>query len=242
MSLFSTTRKGFSFLSLFLITISSYAAASSNDLEILQGDACMQNREVFIEALIVKTDIPNSAHFGVAGTTNLKLEGVCEPFMGTLLSYHGNTFGTMEDLIDTLKADSKIEIVGSSKLVCRENSKVEMFNRSTYQLDKKLTPKTFQGPISYEEQSATSGFSLCLKPQIISNRIVDLRIYLENAKPALDESHAFSLNGVTYIPQSSTSQVGTKMPVPDGSFIVLTGLLFENNQSVILILRPIIVD
>jgi hypothetical protein len=213
--------------------------------------------EIEIEALVFKTDIANTTNFEVRGITGLKNEqfGV-KPFTGTQLSYGEKEFDSMDELVDFLKDDSRVEILGFSKNFCKNHQIVRMFEHSD-SLGRKLAPDTLESLVINQEDGVSLENTLCLKPEIYRNWRVDLTIFLEKATLMLDP---FSNGEFVLLPRDRYTLAS--IPVPDRSFALLPGLILEGNneptfgrttlkpenahsefrpqRSIVLILRPFI--
>lgn len=215
------------------------------------------NRQIAIETIVFSTDIPNSYQFGVSGI--LPYKGGFDPITGSLLSYHGQNFETIDSLVKELKSDHKVEIIGVSKRLCTEGVVTDMFTSSVYDLDDNLIPNTLESPVSSQCQPISSGISFSLKPQVCRNGRIDLKIFMEDTQRVIEEPTIIqNSEGIrTFERVATTRQIGTTMVTPSGFFTLLTGVLFINSENsndidsseskrekrnVVLIVKPTIVN
>jgi hypothetical protein len=191
-------------------------------------------------------------NFEVTGVTGLKNEQIgIKPIVGTQLSYGGKDFNDMDELLEFLKNDSTIEILGFSRDLCENHKIVKMFDHS----DTKITSHMLENLKMNPEEGVCLENTLCLKPEIVENNRIDLTIFLVKAALKLDPS---SHEEFVLLPRERYTLAN--VPVPNRFFALLPGLVLEGKneptfgrtsvqsndtsiqtqRSIILILRPFI--
>jgi hypothetical protein len=214
-------------------------------------NSSISNWETGVEALIFKTNVINADHFEVSGYIGLKADaqGV-KPSIGTQISYQGKFYNSMEELLEVLKKDPTVELLGFSCNLCGNNKITQMFpDDFSKQQGPHFASSDFQDLINCGNDNGMKS-TLCLKSEILSDWKVCLTVFLENSM--LNEG-SDSIEG-EFVAISKNRYTVAHMPVPDRFFTVIPGIVFpednesnlaeakvsQEQQSIILVLKPVI--
>lgn len=241
---------------------------------LLEVDAPL--RQVFIEMLVLETDISDSLNLGVEwitnfggggtngaqsfqtdnllgqalSTTNLKtvpptlpsfspaslpFPGYAAAIIGTHLTHNGTRFSTIGALIQALHSDTKINILLNPKIITEDNNTAEIFVGTVDRYKTQSITNQNGGLVTNNFQFLDVGTTLRVTPLISSNGIVTMDIVEERSIPNANanEVNVNVVNDFNLVPVISKDRTVTRVHVPDGFFVVISGLMFDQESRTI---------
>lgn len=206
-------------------------------------------KQVFIEVLVIETNISNSLDFGLKWSLGSKykdhlsmragnMEGeVYEennasllPFtkgfdlgiIGDIISHKGKSFLSLSSLVSALQSDGDCSIVLNQKIIAQENKNSEIFVGNNLPFAGAIIQTTGskqQTTANIEYKDV--GVMLNIMPLLGSNDIITLEIK-EEITEALD--HFVHKNSQLSGIKTSKTNMSTSVHVPDGHFLILSGM------------------
>lgn len=174
---------------------------------------------------------------GIAGIpvadSLLNADGYSAGIIGRHLTHGGLHFNTIGALVRALHTDSKVNIIMNPKIVTEDNNTAEIFVGSTDRYKTQSIANDLGSVITNNFQFIDVGTTLRVTPLIGNNGIITLDIIQEvtndsgNANPVGTNSSVVDVN---LVPVLSKSRTVTKIHVPDGFFVILSGMI-QDTQS-----------
>jgi type III secretion protein C len=241
---------------------------------LLEVDAPL--RQVFIEMLVLETDISDSLNLGVEwitnfggggtngaqsfqtdnllgqalSTTNLRtvpptlpsfsplslpFPGYAAAIIGTHLTHNGTRFNTIGALIKAVHSDTKINILLNPKIITEDNNTAEIFVGTVDRYKTQSITNENGGLVTNNFQFLDVGTTLRVTPLISSNGIITMDIVEERSipNPNANEVNTSVFNDFNLVPVISKDRTVTRVHVPDGFFVVISGLMFDQETRTV---------
>ncbi len=174
---------------------------------------------------------------GIAGLPTadslLNADGYSAGIIGRHLTHGGLHFNTIGALVRALHTDSKVNIIMNPKIVTEDNNTAEIFVGSTDRYKTQSIANDLGNIVTNNFQFIDVGTTLRVTPLIGNNGIITLDIIQEvtndsgNANPVGANPSVVDVN---LVPVLSKSRTVTKIHVPDGFFVILSGMI-QDTQS-----------
>jgi type III secretion protein C len=180
-------------------------------------------RQVFIEILVIETDIKNSLDFGLQWSNPFPLgSGFDLGVIGDLILHKGKSFLTLASLVKALQIEGDSSIVLNQKIITQDNKPSKIFVGDNIPF-----PGAIVQTIGNGQQTTANieyrdiGVSLNITPMLGENNIITLDI-AEEITEAVPHALAMSLphQGI----QTTKTNMITSVHVPDEHFLVLSGM------------------
>ncbi|WP_052354812.1 hypothetical protein [Candidatus Protochlamydia sp. R18] len=161
--------------------------------------------------------------------TVLSGDGYTAGIIGRHLTHGGLHFSTIGALVKAIHSDTKINIIMNPKIVTEDNNTAEVFVGSTDRYKTQSIANDIGSVITNNFQFIDVGTTLRVTPLIGNNGIITLDIIQEvtndggNANPSVGNNP--SVVDVNLVPVLSKSRTVTKVHVPDGFFVILSGMI-----------------
>lgn len=172
----------------------------------------------------VNTNVPTQGPIANALTA---IQGFSLGVIGTHLTHNGTRFNTIGALVRAVHTDTKSRIVFNPKIITEDNHTAEIFVGSTTRFKTQSISNDFGTVITNNFQFLDVGTTLRVTPLIGNNDVITLDIIEEitnasaNANPV---SNAQNID-VNLIPVLTKNRTTTRIHVPNGFFVVLSGLI-----------------
>lgn len=160
---------------------------------------------------------------GLARTTGFSL-GV----VGRHLTHDGLLFNSIGALVTAIHLDSKVNIIMNPKIITEDNNTAEIFVGNTDRFKTQSISNDFGTVITNNFQFLDVGTTLRVTPLIGNNDTITLEIVEEITSEAATANIVINntnANDVNLIPILNKSRTLTRVHVPNGFFIVLSGMI-----------------
>jgi type III secretion protein C len=219
------------------LLISSDSETSEEIISLIQTVDIPQ-KQVFIEVLVVETNIKNGLEFGVNWSIGSKnhpeekfplVKGLDLSVIGDIILHKGFSFHSLSALVSALEQDKDTQIVLNQKIITQDNQNSKIFVGDTIPFagsKTEITGSNMQTTSNIEYKDI--GVSLSITPLIGEEDVITLDISEEitEATPNFfPDSH-----GIQGIQTTKTNMV-TKAHVPDQHFLILTGMVRNKNSK-----------
>lgn len=196
-------------------------------------------KQVFIEILVIETDIRNSLDFGLQWSANSKIQngfqldsgmkqthpvgnGFDLSVIGDIIFHKGKSFLTLTSLVSMLQMEGDSTIVLNQKIITQDNKESKIFVGDNIPFPGAVVQTVGNGQqttanIEYRD----IGVSLNITPMLGDNNIITLDISEEitEAMAQTVVSHS-QMQGI----QTTKTNMITSVHVPDQHFLVLSGM------------------
>lgn len=153
--------------------------------------------------------------------------------IGRHLTHNGTLFSTISALVRAVHEDTKANIVMNPKIITEDNNPAEIFVGSTTRYKTQSISNDQGNVITNNFQFLDVGTTLRVTPLIGNNDVITLEI-IEEITTTTPEANTTSANtnvvDVNLVPVLSKNRTTTKVHVPNGFFIVLSGMI-QNTQT-----------
>jgi type III secretion protein C len=158
--------------------------------------------------------------------------GFAAGVIGTHLTHNGTRFNTIGALVRALHANSKLDIILNPKIITEDNNPAEIFVGGTDRYKTQSITNDLGVLVTNNFQFIDVGTTLRVTPLIGNNGIITLEIIQETTSPAPGANDpALALNqDVNLVQVLNKSRTITKVHVPNGFFVVLSGLIQDQEQ------------
>ena len=158
--------------------------------------------------------------------------GFAAGVIGTTLTHNGTRFSTIGALVRAVHSDSKAEIVLNPKIVTEDNNPAEIFVGGTDRYKTQSITNDLGSLLTNNFQFIDVGTTLRVTPLIGNNGIITLEIIQETTAPTADANNpALALNqDVNLVQVLTKTRTVTKVHVPNGFFVVLSGMIQDNES------------
>ncbi|MBM3202105.1 MAG: type II secretion system protein GspD [Chlamydiae bacterium] len=180
-------------------------------------------RQVFIEVLVIETDIKNSLDFGLQWSNPFPLgSGFDLGVIGDIILHKGKSFLSLASLVKALQIDGDSSIVLNQKIITQDNKLSKIFVGDNIPFPGSVVQTVGNGQqttanIEYKD----IGVSLHITPLLGENDIITLDIS-EEITEAVPHAVAMSMphQGI----QTTKTNMITSVHVPNEHFLVLSGM------------------
>jgi type III secretion protein C len=179
----------------------------------------------------VQTVPPGFAAPLPVATGFLNSAGFAAGVIGTHLTHHGTRFSSIGALVRALHTDSKADILLNPKIITEDNNTAEIFVGSTDRYKTQSITNDLGTLITNNFQFIDVGTTLRVTPLIGNNGIITLEIIQEftAASPLANATVASVQNDVNLVTVLNKERTVTKIHVPNGFFVILSGMIMEND-------------
>jgi type III secretion protein C len=161
--------------------------------------------------------------------------GYAGGIIGTHLTHNGTRFSSIGALVRAIHSDSKTNVVMNPKIVAEDNTTAEIFVGSVDRYKTQSITQEFGDLVTNNFQFIDVGTTLRVTPLIGSNDIITLDIIQEStleapgANLSPENQLVFDVNLVQVLTKSRTV---TKVHVPNGFFVVISGITQDDEVFV----------
>ncbi|MBA2368229.1 MAG: type III secretion protein [Candidatus Protochlamydia sp.] len=154
--------------------------------------------------------------------------------IGRTLSHGGLEFNSIAALVRAVHTDGKTNIILNPKIITEDNNTAEVFVGSTDRYKTQSIANAIGGVVTNNFQFIDVGTTLRVTPLIGNNGIITLDIVQEVTNDA-GGANAGNPNDVDFnlIPVLSKSRTVTRIHVPNGFFVILSGMIQGNETRAV---------
>ena len=165
--------------------------------------------------------------FGISG-----LGAYTAGVIGTHLTHDGTRFSTIGALVRAVHSDTKTQIILNPKIVTEDNNTAEIFVGGTDRYKTQSITNDLGSLVTNNFQFIDVGTTLRVTPLIGNNGIITLDIIQETTAPAPTANALGNAlqQDFNLVPVLTKQRSVTKVHVPDGFFVVLSGMI--NDQEI----------
>jgi type III secretion protein C len=162
----------------------------------------------------------------------LNSEGFNAGVIGTHLTHNGLHFSTIGALVRAIHAEGKANILLNPKIITEDNNTAEIFVGGTDRYKTQSITNDLGTLVTNNFQFIDVGTTLRVTPLIGNNGIITLEIIQEttNASPNANSTASANQQDVNLVEVLTKSRTVTKIHVPNGFFVVLSGMI-NNNET-----------
>lgn len=157
----------------------------------------------------------------------LDTAGFVAGVLGTHLTHGGTHFSTIGALVRAIHNDTKANIILNPKIITEDNNPAEIFVGSTDRYKTQSITNDFGTFVTNNFQFIDVGTTLRVTPLIGNNGIITLEIIQEttNEAPGANDPALAVNQNVNLVQVLTKSRTVTKVHVPNGFFVVLSGMI-----------------
>jgi type III secretion protein C len=179
--------------------------------------------EVIDGAITGVANRPNAAGFA-------RTEGFSLGVIGRHLTHNGELFNSIAALVRAVHTDAKANIILNPKIITEDNNTAEIFVGETTRYKTQSISNDLGAIITNNFQFLDVGTTLRVTPLIGNNDIVTLEIVEEVSSPSAQANiSGAGLVDINLVPVLSKSKTLTRIHVPDGYFVILSGQISDRN-------------
>lgn len=162
-----------------------------------------------------------------------RAEGFTLGVVGRHLTHDGTRFNSIGALVRAVHTDGRTNIIMNPKIITEDNNTAEIFVGFTNRFKTQSISNDIGSVITNNFQFIDVGTTLRVTPLIGNNDIITLEIIEEitngtgNANPVGTSSADVDVN---LVPVLSKNRTLTRVHVPDGFFVVLSGMIQETDS------------
>lgn len=206
--------------------ITDFGGGGTNGAQAFQGTRNLLGQAA---ALTNLSTVPPTLPF--FPTNQLANGGYAGSIIGTHLTHNGTHFATIGAFIQAVHANSKINILLNPKIVTEDNVTSEIYVGSVDRYKTQSIPNDLGTLVTNNYQYLDVGTILRVTPQISDNGMITLDIIEERTTPNPNLTNAFPTDNnpsdFNLIPVLTKDRTVTKVHVPNGFFVVLSGMINE---------------
>lgn len=168
--------------------------------------------------------------------TNQLSGGYAGTIIGTHLTHNGIHFATIGALIQAVHNDTKINILLNPKIVLEDNVTGEVYVGTVDRYKSQSIPNDLGTLVTNNYQYLDVGTVLRVTPQISDDGTITLDIIEERTTPSPVLTNNFPTNTASdfnLIPVLTKDRTVTKVHVPNGCFVVLSGMINETETRLV---------
>ena len=164
--------------------------------------------------------------------------GYSAAVVGTHITHCGMRFNTISALVKALHQNSKTRIVLNPKIIAEDNTTAEIFVGTTDRYKSQSITNDLGTLVTNNFQFIDVGTLLKVTPLIGNNNVITLDIYQETsngddtANTTAGGSNNTATTDVNLVPVISTSRTQTRVHIPNGFFIIISGLIQDVESRV----------
>ncbi len=158
------------------------------------------------------------------------VEGYTANVVGTHITHNGTRFNSIGALVKAIHGVGKANILLNPKIITEDNNTAEIFVGTTDRYKVQSLANDLGSIITNNFQFIDVGTLLRVTPLIGNNGIITLDIVQESSNSDLGSANAASnanAESVNLVTVLSKSRVVTKIHVPNGFFVILSGMIQE---------------
>ncbi|MCE2982665.1 MAG: type III secretion protein [Parachlamydia sp.] len=226
-----------------------------------------------LAASLLNGEIVSEASNILTVDNGLTGDGYTAGIIGRSISRDGLSFNTIGALVRAIHTDAKTNIILNPKIITEDNNTAEIFVGSTERYKTQSIANDLGSVITNNFQFIDVGTTLRVTPMIGNNGIITLDIIEEVTNGTGDAANSGNISEVDFnlIPVLSKSRTVTRIHVPNGFFVILSGMIqstettalsripclggipiiggisknkrnLDNKRNLMIFIRPLIVD
>lgn len=183
------------------------------------------------ETITRATPSPSPNGLGIAGG----LGGYAGGVIGTHLTHCGLHFSSIGALVRAIHNDTKANILLNPKIITEDNNTAEIFVGGVDRYKTQSITNDNGRLVTNNFQFIDVGTTLRVTPLISNEDTITLEIVQETTKTdplANQEQYNQLTNDVNLVPVLSKSRTVTRVHVPNGFFVILSGLIEDSESRV----------
>lgn len=191
------------------------------------GDA---SENAFVStAQAIQLPIPPNP-FPVA-TNFLNAGGFTAGVIGTHLTHNGTRFSSIGALVRAVHRDTKANILLNPKIITEDNNTAEIFVGGTDRYKTQSIANDLGAIVTNNFQFIDVGTTLRVTPLIGNHGVITLEIIQETTAPSagVNSPLSTSLTDVNLVEVLTKTRTVTKIHVPNGFFVILSGMISDND-------------
>jgi len=149
--------------------------------------------------------------------------------IGTHLTHNGTQFSSIGALVRAIHSDTKADIVLNPKIITEDNNPAEIFVGGTDRYKTQSITNDLGSLVTNNFQFIDVGTTLRVTPLIGNNGIITLEIIQETTNEAAQANTGGNNQDVNLVPVLTKTRTVTKIHVPNGFFVILSGMI-KNNE------------
>jgi len=190
------------------------------------GDSFLTASEAILSSGSV---IPPAAASPLPVATNfLNSGGFVAGVIGTHLTHNGTQFSSIGALVRAIHSDVKADIIMNPKIITEDNNPAEIFVGSTDRYKTQSITNDLGSLVTNNFQFIDVGTTLRVTPLIGNNGIVTLEIVQETTSESPTANTGANGQDFNLIEVLNKTRTVTKVHVPNGFFVVLSGMIRDN--------------
>lgn len=154
--------------------------------------------------------------------------GFAAGVIGTHLTHNGTRFSSIGALVRAIHSDTKADIVLNPKIITEDNNPAEIFVGGTDRYKTQSITNDLGSLVTNNFQFIDVGTTLRVTPLIGNNGIITLEIVQETTNEAGAANTGGNNQDVNLVPVLTKTRTVTKIHVPNGFFVVLSGMIKDN--------------
>lgn len=173
--------------------------------------------------------IPNATAFSSAGLA--RATGFSLGVIGRHITHGGLSFNSIGALVKAVHEDTKTNIIMNPKIITEDNNTAEIFVGATTRYKTQSISNDLGTILTNNFQFLDVGTTLRVTPLIGNNNVITLDIIQEitsDAGTAIPQNA--SVVDVSLIPVVNKNKTVTKAHVPNGYFVVISGMISDNRS------------
>lgn len=187
------------------------------------------NGQVNINGTVTNTAPPPFPLVGGNAASNFvdTLGGFTAGVIGTHLTHGGTQFSSIGALVRAIHSDQKSNILLNPKIVTEDNNTAEIFVGGTDRYKTQSITNDLGSLVTNNFQFIDVGTTLRVTPLIGNNGMITLDIIQETTAPAAGANTGGNNQDVNLVQVLTKTRSVTKIHVPDGFFVVLSGMITD---------------
>ena len=161
----------------------------------------------------------------------LNAGGFVAGVIGTTLTHNGTRFSTLGALVRAIHTDTKANILLNPKIITEDNNTAEIFVGGTDRYKTQSITNDLGTLVTNNFQFIDVGTTLRVTPLIGNNDIITLEIIQETTAPSVGANTPLGSiqQDFNLIEVLTKTRTVTKIHVPNGFFVVLSGMIQNND-------------
>ena len=160
-------------------------------------------------------------------------DGYTANIVGTHITHNGTRFNSIGALVKAIHGVGKANILLNPKIITEDNNTAEIFVGTTDRYKVQSLANDLGSIITNNFQFIDVGTLLRVTPLIGNNGIVTLDIIQESSTSELGSANSLAnadASSVNLVPVLSKARTVTKIHVPNGCFVILSGMIQETES------------
>lgn len=156
--------------------------------------------------------------------------GFAAGIIGTHLTHNGTRFSTIGALVKAIHTDTKANILLNPKIITEDNNPAEIFVGGTDRYKTQSITNDLGSLVTNNFQFIDVGTTLRVTPLIGNNGIITLEIVQETTNASPTANTGANQQDVNLVEVLTKTRTVTKVHVPDGFFVVLSGMIQDRES------------